>query len=126
MKNTFLLLFTVVFTPFYPVLAGEGMWRPARLPTDQLASRYGVRITEADVTRLRHAPVRILAGGSGGTGSFASPNGLILTNHHVALDCIRTSTLAENSENLIENGYTASSMAAALPCRRFLVHIARE
>ena len=125
MKNILLLL-TVVFTPFYPVLAEEGMWRLDRLPTDQLASRYGVRITEADLTRLRHAPVRILAGGSGGTGSFASPNGLILTNHHVALDCIRTSTLAENSENLIENGYTASSMADELPCRRFLVQIERE
>jgi len=129
MKNI-LLLFTVVFTPFYPVLAEEGMWRLDRLPADQLASQYDVRTTEADVTRLRHAPVRILAGGSGGTGSFASPNGLILTNHHVALDCIRTSTLAEQgrgaAENLIEEGFTAASRAEELPCRRFRVQIERS
>ena len=47
---------------------------------------------------------------SGGTGMFASPNGLILTNHHVALDCIRTSTLAEqqtgSADNLIHDRRT--------------------
>ena len=88
--------------------ADEGMWRIGQLPVDTVANRYGVKLTPQDLERLQNAPVRI---SSGGTGTFASPNGLILTNHHVALDCIRTSTLAEqekgSGENLIERGFTA-------------------
>jgi hypothetical protein len=91
-----------------------------------LKERYGVELRPDDVALLRHAPVRILAGGSGGTGTFASPRGLILTNHHVALDCIRTSTLAEDSENYIQSGYTAATLSEELPCKRFLVQVERE
>lgn len=102
------------------------MWRLDRLPADRLAETYGVRISPEDLEKLRHAPVRILAGGSGGTGTFASANGLILTNHHVALDCIRTSTLAEDSENYVEMGFTAPVITEELPCKRFLVQVERE
>jgi hypothetical protein len=110
--------------------ADEGMWRFEQLPLDTIAQKYGVRLTAKDVERLRHAPVRILSGGGGGTGTFASASGLILTNHHVALDCIRTSTLAEQSkgraDNLIEEGFTAKAMGDELPCRRFRVQIERS
>ena len=112
------------------LLADEGMWRVDQLPLDVLSQRYGVRLASQDLERLQNAPVRLLAGGSGGTGTFASANGLILTNHHVALDCIRTSTLAEQQkgtgENLIERGFTAKTMSEELPCRRFRVQIERS
>jgi hypothetical protein len=111
------------------LLADEGMWRFDQLPVDVIAKTYGVNLQKADLDRLQAAPVRILSASSAGTGTFASANGLILTNHHVALDCIRTSTLAEqakaNAENLIENGFTASSPANELPCRRFRAQIER-
>jgi hypothetical protein len=110
--------------------ADEGMWRFDQLPLNTIAQKYGVRLNAKDVERLRHAPVRILSGGGGGTGTFASPNGLILTNHHVALDCIRTSTLAEqgkgNADNLIDQGFTAKSIGDELACRRFRVQIERS
>jgi len=112
------------------VLADEGMWRIDQLPLGVIAKQYGVRLTAQDLERLQFAPVRILSGGGGGTGTFASPNGLVLTNHHVALDCIRTSTLAEQqqgrADNLLERGFTAASMADELPCRRFRVQIERS
>ena len=111
------------------IAADEGMWRIDQLPVDVLASRYSVKLTARDLEKLQNAPVRILAGGSFGTGTFASPNGLILTNHHVALDCIRTSTLAEQqkgrADNLIEQGFTAKERTEELPCRRFRVQIER-
>ena len=48
----------------------------------------------------------------------------------MALDCIRTSTLAEqakaSAENLIEAGFTAKSIAEELPCRRFRAQIERS
>ena len=48
----------------------------------------------------------------------------------MALDCIRTSTLAEQSEgaaeNLIEEGFTAESPADELPCKRFRAQVERS
>jgi hypothetical protein len=112
------------------LLADEGMWRIDQLPLDVISTKYGVRLGAADLERLRYAPVRLVSGGGGGTGTFASPNGLILTNHHVALDCIRTSTLAEQNkttaENLIDKGFTAKSQADELPCKRFKAQIERS
>jgi hypothetical protein len=111
------------------VFADEGMWRLDQLPRDAIAARYGVHLTAQDLEKLHDAPVRILVGAGGGTGTFASANGLVLTNHHVALDCIRTSTLAEQNrgraDNLIEDGFTAASPAAELACKRFRVEIER-
>jgi hypothetical protein len=110
--------------------ADEGMWRIDQLPLEVIASKYGVRLTPADLERLQSAPVRLVSGGGGGTGTFASANGLILTNHHVALDCIRTSTLAEQNkaraDNLIDSGFTAKSAADELPCKRFKAQVERS
>ena len=122
-----MLCVIVVALAVVTLSADEGMWRIGQLPVDTIANRYGVKLTPRDLERLQNAAVRI---SSGGTGTFASPNGLILTNHHVALDCIRTSTLAEQEkgggENLIERGFTARMMSEELPCRRFRVQIERS
>jgi len=112
------------------VLADEGMWRIDQLPLDTIATKYGVRLTPADLDRLRYAPVRLVSAGGAGTGTFASADGLILTNHHVALDCIRTSTLAEQNQatadNLIEKGFTAKARGDELPCKRFKAQVERS
>jgi hypothetical protein len=112
------------------VAADEGMWRFDQLPTGAVKSQHGVTLTASDLERLQRAPVRILGGDGAGTGTFASANGLILTNHHVALDCIRTSTLAEQAkngaENLIESGFTAKSPADELVCKRFRAQVERS
>jgi hypothetical protein len=125
-----LLVLAAGIAAIVTVTADEGMWRIQQLPLDAIVQKYGVRLTPADLERLQSAPVRILAGGGGGTGTFASADGLILTNHHVALDCIRTSTLAEQNkgegDNLIERGFTAKSQAGELACKRFRVQIERS
>jgi len=77
------------------LVADEGMWRLDQLPLKQIEQKYGVALTPEDIARVQGAVVRI---STGGTGTFASADGLILTNHHVALDCIRTSTLAEQGQ----------------------------
>ena len=106
------------------LVADEGMWRLDQLPLKQIEQKYGVALTPGDIVRLQGAVVRI---STGGTGTFASANGLILTNHHMTLDCIRTSTLAEQgqgkAENLIEEGFAAGSPAAELSCKRFRAQV---
>ena len=112
------------------VAADEGMWRFDQFPAGTVKSQHGVTLGASDLERLQRAPVRILGGEGAGTGTFASANGLILTNHHVALDCIRTSTLAEQAkngaENLIEQGFTAKSPADELECKRFRAQVERS
>src|SRR5437870_7939413 len=121
----------LVVASFGAVLcADEGMWRLDQVPLKAIAGKYGVPLTPQDLDRLGHAAVRLRAGDGGGTGTFASANGLILTNHHVALDCIRTSTLAEQNkakaDNLIDEGFTAASPAEELPCKRFRAQVERS
>src|SRR5438034_3179623 len=125
------ILLALVVVSFGAVLgADEGMWRLDQVPLDAIAGTYGVHLTPQDLERLGHAAVRLRAGDGGGTGTFASADGLILTNHHVALDCIRTSTLAEqnkaNADNLIDNGFTAKSRSDELPCKRFRAQVERS
>jgi len=106
------------------------MWRLEQVPKDVVSRTYGVQLTDVKLRSLQDAVVRLMSPGGSGTGTFASANGLILTNHHVALDCIRTSTLAEQNkagaDNLIDNGFTAASRADELPCKRFQAQIERS
>jgi V8-like Glu-specific endopeptidase len=90
--------------------ADEGMWTFDNFPFELLQERYGVRIDDAWLERVRLGTVRL----SGCTGSFVSPNGLILTNHHCVADC-----LAQNStrdESLLDTGFVASGRDSELDC----------
>jgi Peptidase S46 len=64
------------------LFADEGMWTFDNPPTTQLKERYGFTPTEAWLDHVRLSSVRF---NDGGSGSFVSPHGLVLTNHHVAL-----------------------------------------
>src|SRR5262245_38673297 len=79
--------------------ADEGMWTFDNVPRDFIRERYGVRIDDAWRDRVRLGTVRL----SGCTGSFVSPNGLILTNHHCVADCLDQNSTREKS--LIETGF---------------------
>src|SRR5262249_38120307 len=52
---------------------------------------------------------------AGGTGSFVSPNGLILTNHHIAFAAITAASTTE--KDYITNGFLAKSRAEEIPAR---------
>jgi len=62
--------------------ADEGMWTFDNPPVKQLKERYGFTATRAWLNHVRLSSVRF---NDGGSGSFVSPHGLVLTNHHVAL-----------------------------------------
>jgi hypothetical protein len=85
-----------------PAFADEGMWTFNRPPLAQMAKAYKFKPTEKWLEHVRLASVRF---NSGGSGSFVSPNGLVLTNHHVGADCINK--LGRKDANLIEDGFHA-------------------
>ena len=60
-------------------LADEGMWTIDNFPADKVSDRYDVNIDAGWLPAAQLATTRLE---NGCTGSFASPDGLVLTNNH--------------------------------------------
>ncbi len=84
--------------------ADEGMWVFNKLPLEHLKSRYGFEPPTGWAEHLRSAAVRF---NNGGSGSFVSANGLIMTNHHVGADTL--SKLSTKEHDYYRDGFFAHS-----------------
>jgi len=112
MASRSLLSFTagIVVLAASTAAADEGMWTFDNFPFELLRERYGVRIDDAWLERVRLGTVRL----SGCTGSFVSPNGLILTNHHCVADCLAQNSTRDKS--LLDTGFVAGTRETELDC----------
>jgi hypothetical protein len=84
------------------VHADEGMWVFNNLPLAQLKARYGFQPSPGWAEHLRSAAVRF---NNGGSGSFVSTDGLIMTNHHVGADTL--SKLSTPAKDYHRDGFFA-------------------
>src|SRR5688572_28981634 len=80
----------------------EGMWPFDGLPLQVLKEKYQFEPTKEWLDHVRLGSVRFDTGGSG---SFVSPNGLVMTNHHVALTTIQGVSTPE--KDWVEPGFSA-------------------
>ncbi len=101
--------FAVFVTLAGSAAADEGMWLFTNPPRQQLKERYGFDLSEALLTRIQRACVDV---GNSGSGSFVSADGLVLTNHHVALHWIQQ--LATSEHDFVKEGYITQTRAQEL------------
>ena len=87
-------------------LADEGMWLFNAPPLKQLKEKYQFEPSPQWLEHLQKASVRF---NSGGSGSFVSPNGLVITNHHVGADTLQKMGSAEH--NYLRDGFYAKTQA---------------
>ena len=80
----------------------EGMWPFDGLPLEQLKEKYDFEPTQEWLEHVRLGSVRFDTGGSG---SFVSPNGLVMTNHHVALTTLQG--ISTQEKDWVEDGFSA-------------------
>ncbi len=99
-------------------LADEGMWTYDNPPLALLRERYGFAPGKDWLDHLRLASVRFMDGGSG---SFVSPDGLVITNHHVGLGCIQNLSTAE--KDYVKTGFYAVSRDQEVACPGYEVNV---
>src|SRR5215471_15842291 len=107
MKLRSVLLITLMAGP---LAADEGMWLFNNFPKDRVKEKYTFDVGDAFLDHLRLASVRT----GGGSGSFVSPNGLIVTNHQIASDCI--SKVSSAQHDYMKNGFYAAAQSEELKC----------
>ncbi|MFL5329313.1 MAG: S46 family peptidase [Gemmataceae bacterium] len=90
--------------------ADEGMWLLNDPPRERLQS-HGFTPSDEWLKRLRLAAVRFNNGGSGG---FVSPDGLIITNHHIGADALHK--LSTPGHDLLKDGFHAKSRGEEIRC----------
>src|SRR5205814_9713188 len=78
---------------------------------DKIKKDHGVELSKQWLDHLRLSSARL---SSGGSSSFVSSKGLLLTNHHVASDCI--AKLDAQGKNFMQNGYLAGKDGPEATC----------
>jgi hypothetical protein len=102
------LLIGLLALSVFPCKSGadEGMWLFNAVPKAQLKANYQFEPTQEWLDHLMLSSVRF---NSGGSASFVSSQGLVLTNHHVASDTLYKLSTPEHNYN--ENGFLAATQA---------------
>ena len=90
------------------VQADEGFWPFNAVPRAAIEQAYGFTVTDAWLRHVQLASVRF----GGASGSFVSPDGLVLTNHHVGRGAIQQ--LSTPERDLVKDGFYARTRAEEL------------
>jgi hypothetical protein len=91
--------------------ADEGMWLFNSPPAALLKSKYNFDASKTWLEHLQKASVRF---DNGGSGSFVSPHGLVMTNQHVGTDCVQN--ISSQAHDYVKTGFYARSQPEELKC----------
>jgi hypothetical protein len=113
------IIFLILFTA--STRADEGMWLFNQPPRELLKKKYDFDVTDAWLQRAMRASIRF---NNGGSGSFVSPNGLAITNHHIGTDLIQK--LSTKEKDLNKEGFLAKTMDEELKCPDLELNVLQE
>src|SRR5256714_7056284 len=132
-RATALLLSLLISISFIPVsvLGEEGMFLPDtlnQLPLAKMKQR-GLKIPITDIynpngVSIKDAVVRVGFGAGYGTGEFVSPEGLVLTNHHVAFDGLVGASDATKDYGTM--GYLAHNRSEEMPLSGYTITMTQD
>src|SRR5215813_7810333 len=109
MRRLFSALLLALFslqTLHITALADEGMWTFNNVPRADIKKKYGFEVTDDWLNKVRLASVRF---NNGGSGSFVSSDGLVLTNYHIVEDIVGEVSTPE--KDLAKEGFVARTRA---------------
>jgi len=109
-KAVFIPVALLVLILLNPLHGDEGLWPLNLVPKSILKSRYNFEATPEWLTHLQLSSVRF----GGASGSFVSPFGLVLTNHHVGRGIIQN--LSTDQRDLMKTGFYARTRGEELKC----------
>ena len=98
--------------------ADEGMWLYSAPPRAQIKAKYGFDLTDAWLDHVRLSSVRF---NSGGSASFVSGDGLVITNHHVGADSLQK--MGSKDKNYLRDGFYAKTSADEIKCNDLEVNV---
>jgi hypothetical protein len=104
-----------------PAVGDEGMWLFNNPPQKLLKEKYDFEPNDDWLLHLQRSSVRF---NSGGSGSFVSSEGLVMTNHHVAADALQKLSTAE--KDLLTDGFLARSREDELRCLDLELNVLME
>lgn len=102
-------------------VADEGMWTFDNVPRAAIQQKYGVTLDQPWLDKVRRSITRLE---NGCTGSFVSPDGLMLTNHHCAMSCLPE--ISSASSNYVDDGFNAATRGAEKKCPTQIVSVLVE
>lgn len=111
MKGFLLLSVALLLLSNRRVTGDEGMWLFSNPPRDHLKKAHNFVPTDKWLDHVRLSSVRF---NSGGSGSFVSADGLVMTNHHVGADDLQK--LSDEKNNYLRDGFHARTRADEKKC----------